>query len=447
MNKGISSLGVERTMVTLFRKKGNLEVNLPKNWQVLQTIFKEGEEVRRPLSDLIERALDHPVDSRPLEEMLKPGIRLAIVVDDVTRPTPVRELLPPLLRRIHQCGVPKKDVDIVIGVGTHRPLSQEEIRERCGKEVAKAYRIQNHDARSRDLIRTGEVPGYGPVSMNATVIQADVKITLGSILPHVHNGFGGGPKSVMPGICDFETIRHHHLKNVVDHRSILGNITDNPFYKDCCQIARLALVNFSINCLFDSLGQVVGVLAGNLFAVHDLGIRKTREALGVLASGRSDITIVSSFPYDEGPQIVKPVLPAAMVTKPGGTIFLLAEISTPLPEFFLESFSKIRDCGGEEAESRIREKLRCVEPIIEGPMDFNMALVLIFFVSRKYRVVLIADKVLQQAALRMGFNYAPDLLSAIEGEKMQRENPTVNIIPAGGYIFPLVTEGFRLMDT
>ena len=438
---------VERSMVTLFRKIGNFEVDLPETWEVVQTIFKEGVRKKKKLKDLVTEALEKPIDSHGLEDLLKPGARVAIAVDDATRPTPVRDLLPLLLDRIHRCGVPHKNVDIVIGVGTHRPLSQEEIQERCGKEVVKAYRIQNHDARSGDLVRTGEVPGYGAVSMNATVIQADVKITIGSILPHVHNGFGAGPKSVMPAICDFGTIRQHHLKNVVDHRSILGNITDNPFYKDCCQIARLASVDFCVNCLFDSLGQVVGVLAGDLFAVHDLGIRKTREALGVPISEKSDITIVSSFPYDEGPQIVKPVLPAAMVTKPGGTIFLLAEISTPLPEFFLESFAKIRDCGEDEAEGRIREKIRCVEPIIEGPMDFNMALVLIFFVSRKYRVVLIADKMLRQAALRMGFDYALDLSSAVQGMKMQRGNPTVNIIPAGGYIFPLVTEGFRLMDT
>lgn len=441
----MSRAGVGTTMVTLFRKKGSLEVDLPKNWELLRTLYKEDLKVRRPLGGLIGGALDHPIDSRPLEAMLKSGSRVAIVVDDVTRPTPVRELLPPLLRRIHRCGVPEKDVDIVIGVGTHRPLSQKEIEERCGKEVARAYRIQNHNARSADLVRMGEVPGYGSVSMNATVVQADVKITVGSILPHVHNGFGGGPKSVMPGICDFETVRQHHLKNVVDHRSILGNITGNPFYRDCCQIARLASVDFSVNCLFDSLGRISGVLAGNLFSVHESGIEKTREALEVPISEMSHLTIVSSFPYDEGPQIVKPVLPAAMITQPGGTIFLVTEISSPLPEFFLESFSKIRDCGGDEAEGRIREKLRCVEPIIEGPMDFNMALVLIFFISKKYRVVLVADEVLRKAASRMGFEYAPDLPNAIEGTKKRKENLTVNIIPAGGYIFPLLTDGFHLM--
>jgi len=433
-------------MVTLFRKKGNLTVNLSKNWELLQTVYKKSQKARRPLSDLIDGALDNPIDSRPLEEILKPGTRVAIVVDDGTRPTPVRDLLPPLLKRIHQCGVPEQNVDIVIGVGTHRPLSQEEIRERCGKDVAKTYCIRNHDARSGDLIRTGVVRGYGSILMNATVTQADIKITVGSILPHVHNGFGAGPKNVMPGICDFETIRRHHLKNVVDHRSILGNITDNPFYKDCCQIAHLASVDFSVNCLFDSLGQVVGVLAGDLFAVHDLGIQKTIEALGVPVSEKSDITIISSFPYDEGPQIVKPILPAAMVTKPGGTIFLLAEISTPLPGFFLQSFSKIRECGGDEAEDRVREKLGCLEPIFEGPMDFNMALVLIFFISKKYRVVLVGDEVLRQAALGMGFDYALDLPSAIEVVKIERKSPTVNIIPAGGYIFPLLMEEFRLID-
>jgi nickel-dependent lactate racemase len=208
----------------------------------------------------------------------------------------------------------------------------------------------------------------------------------------------------------------------------------------------MASVNFSINCLYDSLGKVSGVLAGNPFAVHKAGIRKTREALGVPVSEKSDITIVSSYPYDEGPQIVKPILPAAMITKPGGTIFLIAEIAGPLPEFFLESFSKIRGCGGNEAEAQIREKLECVEPIIEGPMDFNMALVLIFFVSRRYRVVLVADEVLKDAAFRMGFEYVPDLRTGLEMEKKRMEKGTVNIIPAGGYIFPIIKEGFRLID-
>ena len=433
-------------MATLFKKTGKLELSLPERWEILQTIYKEGQKERRPLGDLLNFALEHPVDSRRLESMLSPGSRVVIVADDATRPTPVQDLLPSLLGRIHQCGVPERNIDIVIGVGTHRPLSNEEIRMRFGSRIQKTYRIQNHDSRSPDLAKVGEVPGYGPVLMNATVARADVKITVGSILPHPHNGFGGGPKNVMPGICDFDTIRKHHLKNVVDPRSILGNIDANPFYLNCRQIAELARIDFSVNCLYDSLGNIYDILAGNPLDVHEVGIRKTIGALGIPVSEKADITVASSYPYDEGPQIVKPVLPAAMITKPGGTILLVAEILAPLPEFFLDSFTKIRECGGAEAEVRIKEKLLCVEPMIEGPMDFNMALILIFFVSRKFRVVLVADRILQEAAGRMGFDYAPDLSVAIEKERLHRKTATVNLVPAGGYVFPMVKEAFRLID-
>ena len=433
-------------MVTLFRKSGNVEVKLPETWKVLQTIFKEEQQERMPLGNLVERALEKPVGSRSLWEILKPGAKVAIVVDDITRPTPVRDLLPPLLGEIERRGIPKENVDIVIGVGTHRALTQEEIRTRCGQEIAGNYRVENHDSRSADLAKVGEVQGSGPVLINATVARADVKITLGSILPHPHNGFGGGPKNVMPGICDFDTIRRHHLRNVVDPRSILGNIETNPFYLDCCQIAKLAGIDFSVNCLYDSLGNIYDVVAGSPFDVHAVGIRKTVKALGIPVSERADITLVSSYPYDEGPQIVKPVLPAAMTTKPGGTILLVAEILAPLPDFFLDSFTKIRECGGAEAEARIKEKLLCVEPIIEGPMDFNMALILIFFASRKFRVVLVADRILREAAGQMGFEYASDISMAIEKEKWRRKTATVNLIPAGGYVFPMVKEAFRLVD-
>jgi len=433
-------------MVTLFRKSENINVKLPETWKVLQSIFKEEQKGRMPLGGLVERALEKPVDLRGLPEILKPGAKVAIVVDDITRPTPIREVLDLLLKTIHRIGTPKENIDIVIGVGTHRAVTQEEIRARCGQEIAGTYRVTNHDSRSPDLVRVGELPDYGQVLMNATVARADVKITVGSILPHPHNGFGGGPKNVMPGICDFDTIRKHHLKNVVDPRSILGNIDANPFYLNCRQIAELARIDFSVNCLYDSLGNIYDILAGNPLDVHEVGIRKTIGALGIPVSEKADITVVSSYPYDEGPQIVKPVLPAAMITKPGGTILLVAEILAPLPEFFLDSFTKIRECGGAEAEVRIKEKLLCVEPMIEGPMDFNMALILIFFVSRKFRVVLVADRILQEAAGRMGFDYAPDLSVAIEKERLHRKTATVNLVPAGGYVFPMVKEAFRLID-
>ncbi len=205
-------------------------------------------------------------------------------------------------------------------------------------------------------------------------------------------------------------------------------------------------MDFSVSCIYDSLGHVCDVVAGDIFAVHRAGIEKTRAGLGVPVPHTADVTLVSSYPYDEGPQIVKPVLPAAMVTNPGGTIFLVAEISAPLPAFFLDSFSTLRACGSDGGEAFIRQRLACVQPLIEGPMDFNMAIILIFFAAARYRICLVADRLMEDAAGRMGFDYAEELPAALADEARKKPRATVNVIPAGGYVYPVVSRPFRLID-
>ena len=236
-------------------------------------------------------------------------------MDDLTRHTPISDLLPGLLKVIESKGVPKGNVSIVIGTGTHRAMDQKEIEARLGEGVAKAYRVENHDARSKDLVVMGELPGYGKISFNATVMKADVKITVGTIIPHVHNGFGGGPKNIMPAICNFETVRKHHLKNVLHVRARVGIVEGNPFLEDMKAIAKLARMNFTVQCLNDSFGNVYNILAGDVFEVFGAAVREQSRALGVPVSGKTDVTIVSSFPYDEGVQIMKSFMPSAMVTK------------------------------------------------------------------------------------------------------------------------------------
>ncbi|MBW1766207.1 MAG: hypothetical protein JRJ65_04055 [Deltaproteobacteria bacterium] len=249
----------------------------------------------------------------------------------------------------------------------------------------------------------------------------------------------------MPGICDFDTIRRHHLKNYLHPRSRIGITEDNPFLRDTIQIAKLARVDFAIQCLDDALGRIFDVLAGDVFAVHQTAIEKETEQLGIPVSGKTDITIVSSFPYDEGIQIMKAFLPAAMVTKPGGTIFVVTELTEPLPEFFLESVHKVMGDDCDEAQAHIVEKLDKHEPLIEGAgMDFTLALVLIFCVSRQFKLTMIGHDVLREAAAAMGCDYSPDLITALQGERKNRQEASVSVIPAGGYVFPVISEPFYL---
>jgi lactate racemase len=435
-------------MITLYGKKRNLNADLPARWKVLHRIFKGAKEESGSLEEKVTKALDRPIGSDALESHLKKGQRVAVIVDDLTRPTPISVMLPQVLNRVHRAGVGVEDVDIVIALGTHRPMTDDEIRARLGDGIASTYRISNHDAWAKDLVKVGEVPGYGPVRINKTVAQAETRITVGSILPHLHNGFSGGPKTVMPGISAVETVLHHHLKNVTDYRSILGNTTQNPWYDDLRAIAAHTRIDFCLYALFDGFGNPYAMLAGSHDAVYETGMQRVREDLGFPVSAKSDITIVSSYPYDDGPQVVKPIVPAALVTHLGGTIILCAEVAYPLPGPFLDNVAKVRGDGGDKAEARIRERLSKRESLIEGGgsfgVDFNLALLLIFFASRRFRVVFVADQQQRAASEQMGFNFTPDLASAIADEAVRRPDATVNVIPAGGYVFPVIDEPMRL---
>ena len=433
-------------MIKLLLKKGDLSVRLPSGWEATQTVFRDTQPVHAPLQGLMVQALSKPIGSPKLEELVKPDSKVAIVVDDVTRHTPINDLLPGLLKGIESRGVPKGNVSIVIGTGTHRPMDQKEIEARLGKEVAEAYRVENHDARSKDLVVMGELPGYGKISFNATVMQADVKITVGTIVPHVHNGFGGGPKNIMPAICNFDTIRKHHLKTALHARARVGITEANPFLEDLLAIARLARMSFTVQCLNDSFGRVYDILAGDVFEVFSAGMRQQGKALGVPVAGKTDVTIVSAFPYDEGVQIMKSFMPSAMVTKLGGSIFVVTELQQPLPGFFLDSIRKIKGDGACIIDPGAAEKLSRCEPLIEGVgVDFNMALLLVLAVAKKFSLSLIGHEVLRDLAKAMECKHYPDLETALQKESKKGEKKSVSIIPAGGYIFPIIPEPFELL--
>jgi lactate racemase len=431
-------------MIRLLQKKGELRAELPPGWNLKQTLFKEGSDETGSTRDLMKGAMERPIGSPPLGELLKPDFRVAVIIDDLTRSTPVGDLLPGLLEVIASRGIPPEHVEIVIGVGTHRPMSPDEVETRVGREISRTYRILNHDARSPDLVVMGEVPEYGKISFNRTVVEADVKITVGSILPHVHNGYGGGAKNIMPGVCDFDTIRKHHLKHVLHPLSRVGIVEGNPFLRDTVEIARLARIDFAVQCLRDSFGRICEVLAGELFAVQEEGMRRQGERLGVPVSDKTEVTIVSSFPYDEGVQIMKAFLPSAMVTQPGGSLFVVAELKEPLPDFFIESIRRVRGDGDCVVNPESAAKLSRCEPLIEGvAMDFNMAIILVVAVANRFNLTLVGGPALDSLADAMGCKRSPDLTTAMESRGL--EQASVSLIPAGGYIFPIISEPFHLI--
>ena len=224
-----------------------------------------------PLADYesaLSKAIGAPVGAPRLDELLKPGSSVAIVVDDPSRWTPVREALKIVLAELHTLGVQPPDVTISVGVGRHAPVSADAMEQRVGKEVSTRYRCFSpplDDISVYDDL--GQTPDGIPVRVFRPVARANLRIMLGSVLPHLQAGFGGGYKLIFPGTSHRSTLGALHRRGIerhVDPAHLLGgSAAENAMRQAIHAAAALLGPCWSISHLAGGQGQVFRIAAGH----------------------------------------------------------------------------------------------------------------------------------------------------------------------------------------
>lgn len=171
----------------------------------------------------VRRALREPVGSRPLSELVRPGQKVLIIIDDNTRPTPQHQVLPPVLAEL--ASVTRNlHLKILIATGTHRAMTPEEIRAKVGAEIASQHTILNHDwANEANLVELGITHNGTPIKVNRLVQEADLVLAIGATVPHCLAGWGGGAKIVQPGVCGKDTTNMTHALNMISPMSHPGD--------------------------------------------------------------------------------------------------------------------------------------------------------------------------------------------------------------------------------
>jgi nickel-dependent lactate racemase len=322
------------TVEMAFGKSG-LVLNLPKGFQyrVLEAHSAQ------PLLNAyraVEEALDHPTGCVALGELARGKRSAAISVCDITRPAPNRLVLPPVLERLENAGIPRDAITILIATGLHRPAPPSEIEEIVGAEIAGKYRVVNHDARALDEhVHLGTTQSGTPVYIDRRFIEADLHITLGFIEPHLMLGYSGGRKLIAPGLAAQQTIKVLHSPRFMrDARTHEGSIADNPLHAELLEIARMAGHHFLVDAALSrgtaDYGRrpVSAVFAGSPEAAHAVGVEYVSRIMLEKLTEPADavITTAAGYPLDMTfYQAVKGVTAASHVVKPGGRILLLAE--------------------------------------------------------------------------------------------------------------------------
>ncbi|AKL96261.1 hypothetical protein CACET_c28160 [Clostridium aceticum] len=318
--------------------KGIVDVCIPER-NLLDVIKNNEKDFSKTEEEVILDALNNPIGTEPLKEMIKPGEKVCIVISDITRAwQKMSTYLPYVVDALTEVGIEDKDILFICSVGSHRKHTKEEHRLLLGEKLADRFEVIDHDCWDKDNLTYVGTTSFGtPVHVNKMAFDCDHIFLTGAIVFHLLAGWGGGKKSVLPGICSYETIMKNHalsLSPVLGEGSNpfvrSGNIANNPLYKDMLEAASLVKPSFLFNVIMNSDGKIAAAVAGDFIEAHEAGCRIVEELDGVSIKEKADLVIATAggFPKDINLyQTVKTIINAKEAAREGGAIIVLSECS------------------------------------------------------------------------------------------------------------------------
>lgn len=304
---------------------GRLDLEWPGGWAEPGVVEPDlGGEIG-DYGEAVRRALDGPIGGRRLEEGLGRGSRVAIVVDDPSRWTPVEEALPEVLGRIHGAGVREEDVTISVGVGRHHAVGAEEMAKRVGREVAGRYQCFSPPVDDLSAYADlGETAAGIPSRVFRPVVEADLRVLVGSVLPHLQAGFGGGYKLIVPGCAHRSTLGAVHRRGLGhgDAGRLLGSDPrQNPMRGAIRGVVEKLGPCVSVSHALGPPGKVFRVESGPPDDVQDVLAAEVARRFKAAESPQADAAVAGNFPWPGDPmQSFKVLLNHRESVRPGGAL-------------------------------------------------------------------------------------------------------------------------------
>jgi nickel-dependent lactate racemase len=386
----------------------------------------------------VSNALDNPIGSERLEKMVSPRSKVAIIIDDITRPTPTSKILPIILKRLFNYGVEKEKVNIVIATGAHTP-SLEQVKVKVGENVPNNICVYVHDClNKKELELTGFSSSGTPVWVNRKVLEADVKIGIGGIKPHSWAGFGGGGKIIMPGVSSWEAIGRNHFLAASDEVRI-GNIEGNLLRRDAEEVAAKVGLDMIINVILDDNGNLVDIVAGDMIKAHRRGVENVRRMFENKIDEALDVMIWAFGPKDDN---LWDVLTGGFIgahkklLKEGGTLILVAECKNGLYKYgqgHLDYSGKIADYSkviemlksGMSPQELLSETIRGNMPYLEVGVKAYILANLV----RKHEIIIVSENIRKEDIKWLGTTAKTAQDALKQALERQGRDAKIGIIP------------------
>lgn len=381
------------------------------------------------------------IESKPLNELLSTDDKITIVISDMTRFWMRQDIICELLVRYlnEEMGIPFENIIVLVAVGTHRKHRDDELPVLASQYVYDhVAEVVDHDCDAPDLVEIGTTSFGTKVKVNPRAVGRKV-ICIGGTVHHIMAGYGGGRKSIVPGIAGRETIRQNHSMALDPHKPMTdvkvgsGKFTDNPINEDMREAGMLLHPVFGINIVVNSASKHSGLFCGEFDHAWRESCRYVQKCYGLPIDYEADVVFVScgGFPKDLNfYQSTKSLFNASRAVKQGGTLVLLAEC-----------------CEGAGA----KDFFDWLKPLREGHLDASLREAFtiggyIFYAAcesiRKANTLLLA-----------GASLDPDIVGDMQVQKFNTieeimaqidlRDKDVYIIPYGGSVMPQLKEDYE----
>jgi lactate racemase len=398
--------------------------------------------------ELLTMALRNPIGTPPLRKLALPGQRAAILIDDCTRKTPTAQILPLVLGELSAGGIGQQDITIVVALGTHRPLSPEELAGKLGAAAQAGYRIVNQPCTdATTFVEVGQMHslplGFDlppiPAHINRWVLDADLRISIGMITPHLDAGFSGGAKMVLPGVCSLATVDAFHLASAFVLANHLGD-PGAPLRRLLeAFVARHAPLHFIVNVVLGLDRSLAACVAGDPIAAHRRGVEHARQVYGARVERRFSIVIANCAPYDQDLwQSIKGAWAGDLVTADGGTLILV----TAAPEGN-STYPLVPYYAGIDPDLLRAELLSAKVDAAMQMADAMQAATGVMWGSlrRRIRLALVSAGLTDEDAATMRAEYFTDVEAAIAAALSRlpaaERSGAVAVIPQAGVVLPM----------
>lgn len=321
-------------------ENSHLDLDFPDSWDV-HVCPPKGHDRPKLTPEEIERAFENPIGTPRLRDLARGRKEVAILFDDITRPTRTSEIAPFVLRELHEAGITDDHIRFIAAVGTHGAHDNLALRKKLGQEILARYPVYNHNP-YENCVPVGTTSRGTELAVNREVMGCDLKIGIGCIVPHPQVGFGGGGKIILPGVSHIDSIAHFHTVVPFSAPETIGtgNYDNNVMRMEFEEACKLAGLDLTVDVLVNLRGEITAIFVGDPVLEHREAVKLAKEVYATERVPDLDVVVSNAFLKPSEAFVSVPTALRSLGGEGGTIVMIINAPEGQIVHYLMRSFGK-----------------------------------------------------------------------------------------------------------